>query len=205
MSAEKLRLGILASGSGTNLQSIIDACEAGTVDAQVSVIVSDNENAKALERARNHSIPAFSFSRKSFGSKKEFEGAMLACLKEHDVKLVCLAGYMRIVGTTLLEPYTGHMINIHPALLPSFPGLEGQRQAWEYGVKVTGCTVHFVDGKMDNGPIIGQVAVEVKEDDSAESLQKRILGQEHKLYPKCIQLIAEGKVKVEGRKVKIST
>ena len=201
MMTQKLKLGILASGSGTNLQSIIDACEAGTVDAQVCVVVSDNESAKALERARNKNIPAFSFSRKSFSSKNEFEGAMLACLKEHGVELVCLAGYMRIVGTTLLEPYTGHMINIHPALLPSFPGLEGQKQAWEYGVKVSGCTVHFVDDKMDNGPIIGQVAVEVKEGDTTEALQKRILEQEHKLYPRCIQLIAENRVRVDGRKV----
>lgn len=205
MTTQKLKLGVLASGSGTNLQSIIDACEAGTIDAQVCVVVSDNENAKALERARNHNIPAFSFTRKSFGSKKEFEDAMLKCLEEHGTELVCLAGYMRIVGATLLEPYAGHMINIHPALLPSFPGLEGQNQAWEYGVKVSGCTVHFVDDKMDNGPIIGQIAVDVREGDTAETLQKRILEQEHKLYPHCIQLIAKSKVKIEGRKVKVSS
>lgn len=201
---KKLQLGVLASGSGTNLQSIIDACEAGTINAEVCVVISDNENAKALERARNHNIPTFSFARKSFGSKKEFEGAMLKCLQEHGAQLVCLAGYMRIVGTTLLEPYAGCMINIHPALLPSFPGLEGQYQAWGYGVKVSGCTVHFVDDKMDHGPIIGQIAVDVKENDTAETLQKRILEQEHKLYPKCIQLIVEGKVRIDGRRVRIA-
>lgn len=201
MTKQKLKLGVLASGSGTNLQSIIDACEAGKLDARVCVVVSDREDAKALDRARNHDIPAFSVNRKSFGSKKEFETAILEKLEEHGTELVCLAGYMRIVGSTLLEPYAGHMINIHPALLPSFPGLEGQRQAWEYGVKVSGCTVHFVDDKMDHGPIIGQIAVEVKEDDTAETLQKRILEQEHKLYPKCIQLIVEGKVRINGRKV----
>jgi len=205
MTTKKLQLGILASGSGTNLQSIIDACEAGNVDAQVCVVVSDKEDAKALDRARNHNIPAFSFNRKSFESKKDFEAAMLKCLKDHGVELVCLAGYMRIVGKTLLEPYTDNMINIHPALLPAFPGLDGQRQAWEYGAKVAGCTVHYVDDKMDNGPIIGQVAVEVKEDDTVDTLQKRILEQEHKLYPRCIQLIAQGKVKIEGRRVKISS
>ena len=202
---QKLKLGILASGGGTNLQSIIDACEAGTINAEVCVVISNNENAKALERARNHNIPAFRFARKSFGSKKELEGAMLACFKEHGAQLVCLAGYMHIVGTTLLEPYAGCMINIHPALLPSFPGLEGQKQAWEYGVKVSGCTVHFVDDKMDHGPIIGQIAVDVKEDDTAETLQKRILEQEHKLYPRCIQLIAENKVRIDGRRVSLSS
>jgi len=204
ITTKKLQLGILASGSGTNLQSIIDACEAGNVDAQVCVVVSDKEDAKALDRARNHNIPAFSFNRKSFESKKDFEAAMLKCLKDHGVELVCLAGYMRIVGKTLLEPYTDNMINIHPALLPAFPGLDGQSQAFEYGVKIAGCTVHFVDDKMDNGPIIGQVAVEVKEDDTVDTLQKRILEQEHVLYPRCIQLIAEGKVRIDGRRVRVA-
>lgn len=201
MATKKLQLGVLASGSGTNLQSIIDACESGAIDARVCVVVSDKEDAKALDRARNHDIPAFCFNRKSFASKKEFEASILEKFGEHGTELVCLAGYMRIVGGTLLQPYAGKMINIHPALLPAFPGLDGQRQAWEYGVKVAGCTVHFVDDKMDNGPIIGQIAVEVQENDTVDTLQKRILKQEHKLYPRCIQLIAEGKVRIEGRKV----
>lgn len=200
-----LKLGVLVSGSGTNLQSIIDNCEAKKIDAQVSVVISDTPGVKALERAKNHNIPAKCIERKSFGSKKEYEQAILDTLNECGVELVCLAGYMRIVGSTLLEQYSGRMINIHPALLPSFPGLEGQKQAWEYGVKVSGCTVHFIDDLTDHGPIILQKAVELKEDDTVESLKERILKEEHKIYPEAIQLIAEDRIRIEGRRVRIST
>jgi phosphoribosylglycinamide formyltransferase-1 len=200
-----LKLGVLVSGSGTNLQSIIDNCKSGEINAQVSVVVSDTPGVKALERAQNHNIQAKCIERKSFGSKKEYEGAILDALNEAGVELVCLAGYMRIVGPTLLGAFNGRMINIHPALLPSFPGLEGQKQAWDYGVKIAGCTVHFVDELADHGPIIIQAAVDVKEDDTVETLKGRILKEEHRIYPQAIQLIAEDRIRVEGRRVYIST
>jgi phosphoribosylglycinamide formyltransferase-1 len=199
----KLKLGVLVSGSGTNLQAIVDACEAGEIAAAVAAVISDNPGVKALRRADDHNIPAFCFERKQFDSKKDYETAVLSALEKYGVDLVCLAGYMRIVGPTLLDRYRGRMINIHPALLPSFPGLEAQRQAWEYGVKVAGCTVHFVDELADHGPIIAQTAVEVTEGDTVETLQARILEQEHKLYPHAIGLIADKKVRIEGRRVEI--
>jgi len=198
-----LKLGVLVSGSGTNLQAIIDACETGSIDADVRLVISDTPGVKALERAKHHNIQAECIERKRFSSKKEYESAILDKLKAQDVQLVCLAGYMRIVGPTLLESYRDHMVNIHPALLPSFPGLEGQRQALDYGVKLAGCTVHFVDQLTDHGPIIVQAAVEVKEDDTLEALKERILKQEHRIYPLAIQLIAEGRIEIEGRKVRI--
>lgn len=198
-----LKLGVLVSGGGTNLQAIIDACEARAIDAKVAVVIGDTPGAKALERARNHGIPDLCFERKEFDSKNDYEDEIFNALEKHGVGLVCLAGYMRIVGPTLLDRYRGRMINIHPALLPSFPGLDAQRQAWEHGVKVAGCTVHFVDEIADHGPIIAQAAVEVAEDDTVETLRARILEQEHKLYPHVIGLIVEEKVRIEGRRVAI--
>lgn len=197
----KLKLGVLVSGGGSNLQAIIDASEAGKLDAEVLVVISDTPDVKALERASNHKIPSRCIQRNDFGSKDEFEQAILDELKRHEVELVCLAGFMRIIGPTLLEPYRGSMINIHPALLPSFPGLEAQRQAWDYGVKVSGCTVHFVDDLTDHGPIIAQTAVTVEEGDTWETLRDRILVEEHKLFPYAIQMIAEDRIGIEGRSV----
>ncbi len=199
-----LKLGVLASGSGTNLQAIIDACEGNLIGARVAVVISDVAEAQALERARRHDIPAIHVHRDDFPAKKEFERAILTALNDHGVELVCLAGYMRIVGPTLLKPFYNRMINIHPALLPAFPGLEAQRQAWEYGVKVAGCTVHFVDELTDHGPIIAQACVEVKEDDTPEDLRLRILAEEHRVYPQVIGWIADGKVAIDGRRVTIS-
>ena len=201
----KLSLGVLVSGSGTNLQAIIDACEAGAIDAKVRVVISDTPHVKALERAQNHNIPTSCIERKTFGSKNEYESAILQELESQGVELVCLAGYMRIVGHILLESYRDRMINIHPALLPSFPGLEGQRQAWEHGVKITGCTVHFVDELADHGPTIVQATVEVEESDTIETLKGRILKEEHRIYPYAIQLIAKDRVRIEGRRVHIGT
>jgi len=202
--ASKLTIGVLASGSGTNLQAIIDATETGRIDADVRVVISDVPEARALTRAREHGIPAIAIERKQSVSKSEFENRIVDAMKEHGVKLVCLAGYMRIVGKTMLSSFPNRIINIHPTLLPSFPGLEGQRQAFDYGAKVAGCTVHFVDELTDHGPIIKQAAVEVREDDTAETLQKRILAEEHRIYPEAIQLYAKGRLTVEGRRVRIA-
>jgi phosphoribosylglycinamide formyltransferase-1 len=199
----KLRLGVLASGRGSNLQSIMDAAAAGKIKAEVVAVISDNKDAFALERARKASIPALRVNPKNFGSKDEYERAIVKLLKEHDVQLVCLAGYMRIVGKVILDAFPNRVINIHPALLPSFPGLHGQQQAWEYGVKYSGCTVHFVDEGMDTGPIIIQAVVPVFDNDTADTLAARILEQEHMIYPEAIGLLAEGRLKLNGRKVLI--
>ena len=200
---QKLPLGVLVSGSGTNLQAIIDASESGRIDAEVKVVISDVPEARALERARKHNIPAVAIERKGFENKKAFESEIVKALGEHGAELVCLAGFMRIIGDTLLSAFSNRIINIHPALLPSFPGLDGQKQAFDYGVKVSGATVHFVDEKTDHGPIICQTAVEVFEDDTLEALKARILEQEHIIYPKAIQLIAEERVAIEGRRILI--
>jgi phosphoribosylglycinamide formyltransferase-1 len=197
----KLRLGVLASGRGSNLQSIMDAAAAEKIKAEVAAVISDNKEAFALERARKAGIPALHVNPKDFGSKAEYERAVLKLLKEHGVQLVCLAGYMRIVGRVILDAFPNMVINIHPALLPAFPGLHGQQQAWDYGVKYSGCTVHFVDEGMDTGPIIIQAVVPVYDDDTADTLAARILEQEHKIYPEAIGLMAEGRLKLSGRKV----
>ena len=199
----KIPIGVLVSGSGTNLQAIIDASESGKIDARVKVVISDVPDAKALDRARSHDIPAITIERKGFDSRDAFESEIATALKSHGTELVCLAGFMRIIGKTLLASFPDRLINIHPALLPSFPGLDGQRQAFDYGVKVSGATVHFVDEKADHGPIILQAAVEVREDDTVDTLKARILEQEHRIYSEAIQLIAEGRVSVEGRRVHI--
>lgn len=200
----KLRLGVLASGRGSNLQAIIDNIEAGKLDAEVAVVISDKPTAYALERAKNHRIPGKHINPGEFAGKEEYEKAVVECLKENRVELVVLAGYMRLVGKVLLEAFPNRIMNIHPALLPSFPGTHGQRDAVEYGVRFSGCTVHFVDEGMDTGPIILQAVVPVRQDDDEDSLAARILQEEHKLYSQAIQLYAEGRLKVEGRKVKIS-
>lgn len=199
----KLPLGVLVSGNGTNLQAIIDAQESGRIDAAVKVVVSDVPGAAALDRARRHGIDAVTVERKHFESRRAFEEAIVSALTARGVELVCLAGFMRIAGPALLAAFPRRIVNIHPALLPSFPGLDGQRQALEYGVKVSGATVHFVDEKTDHGPIIRQEAVAVREDDTVETLRARILEREHRIYPEAIQLIAEGRVSIEGRRVRI--
>ncbi|MCL6636078.1 MAG: phosphoribosylglycinamide formyltransferase [Peptococcaceae bacterium] len=200
---DKLRLGVLASGRGSNLQSIMDAADAGRIDAVVAVVISDNGGAYALERARQAGIPAAHVDPKAFSSKDEYERAIVDILKKHGAGLVCLAGYMRLVGRTMLKAFPNRILNIHPALLPSFPGLHGQQQAFDYGVKVSGCTVHFVDEGMDTGPIIIQAVVPVLDDDTADTLSARILEQEHRIYPEAVQLFARGRLKIEGRKVRI--
>lgn len=197
----KLRLGVLASGRGSNLQAIIDAAAGGELNAEVVVVISDQAEAYALERARRHGIPASFINPKSFAAKADYEKAIVEQLNRYGVELVCLAGYMRIVGATMLDAFPNRIMNIHPALLPAFPGLHGQEQAWRYGVKYSGCTVHFVDEGVDTGPIIIQAVVPVLDDDTAETLAARILEQEHIIYPEAIRRFAAGRLKIAGRKV----
>ena len=198
-----LRVAVLASGSGTNLQAIIDKSEKGELSAKVALVLSDVESAYALERTRKHNIPAVFVDRKRFSSKKEYEKEIVKNLKEYNVDLVLLAGYMKIVGRAIINEYRNKIMNIHPALLPSFPGLSAWRQAIDYGVKISGVTVHFVDEGIDTGPIILQEVVPVFDNDTPESLHQRIHQEEYKIYPRAIQLFAEGKLQIEGRKVRI--
>ncbi|MDW7732444.1 MAG: phosphoribosylglycinamide formyltransferase [Methanolobus sp.] len=193
-------IAVLVSGRGSNLQSVIDNIESGYIrNAAIKVVISDIEGAYALERARNHGIPAVFIDPSSFDKKPAFEREILSIFEDYEIGLVLLAGYMRIVGKEILGTYSNRIINIHPALLPSFKGLHGQQQAFDYGVKVSGCTVHFVDEGMDTGPIILQRCVPVLEGDTADTLAARILEQEHKIFPEAVKLFVEGKLKVEGR------
>lgn len=198
-----LRLAVLASGRGSNFLAIQKAIEAGLVNARVCILVSDKEQAPALRKAQEAGIETFYIDPKQYGSREAYESEIVAKLASLNIDLVVLAGYMRLVGKVLLDAYSLRMINIHPALLPSFTGLHAQRQAVDYGVKCSGCTVHFVDEGMDTGPIILQSVVPVYADDTEDSLSERILVEEHKSYPRAIQLIAEGKVYIEGRKVMV--
>ncbi|MFZ5595406.1 MAG: phosphoribosylglycinamide formyltransferase [Bacillota bacterium] len=196
-----LRVGVLASGRGSNLQAIIDASERGEIPATVAVAVSDKAGARALDRARKHGIPAVHINPGYYKDRDEYEGRVVLEMREYGVELVCLAGYMRLVGSTLLEAFPNRIMNIHPALLPSFKGLHAQKQAVDYGVRFSGCTVHFVDGGMDTGPVILQAVVPVHPDDGEDELSARILEQEHRIYPEAIRLFAEGRLSVEGRRV----
>lgn len=198
-----MKIGVLASGRGTNLQAIIEAIERGELHAQVAVVLSDHQEALALERARQHGIPAVFLDPKRHPSREAYDLAVAEELKRYQVEVVALAGYMRIVTPAFLARFPLRVVNIHPALLPSFPGVEAQRQAVEYGVKYSGCTVHFVDEGMDTGSIIAQAVVPVQDDDTAESLAERILKEEHRLYPYVLELMAQGRVEVRGRKVYI--
>jgi len=203
MGGNPLKLGVLVSGRGSNLQAIIDAIERGDLEAQVAVVISDKEDAFALERARKHGIEALFIDPKAYSSREEHEKVIGDELEKRGVGLICLAGYMRILSEYFVDRFRWRIINIHPALLPSFPGLHGQKQALDYGVKISGCTVHFVDEKTDHGPIIIQAAVPVLEDDNEDTLAARILEYEHKIYPRAIQLFAQGRLEIEGRKVKV--
>ncbi len=203
-----LKLGILVSGRGTNLQSILDGCATGTIPAQVAVVLSNRPSVQALDRARAAGVPALTVDYKSYGkwpqSKPRYEEDLVKVLQANHVELVVCAGYDRLAGDTLIGAFPGRIINIHPALLPSFPGLHAQRDALAYGVKVSGATVFFVDPTTDGGPVIVQEAVSVLEDDTEESLSQRILEAEHRILPAAITLIAEGRVRVEGRKVRVA-
>ncbi len=202
-SVEPLVIGVLASGRGSNLQSIIDAIEQGTLAARIGVVLSNKKQAPALERAEGHRIPAIFIDPSLYQDRSEYDGAIIQSLQRHHVALVVLAGYMRLLTHLLITQYPNRIINIHPSLLPAFPGMHAHRQALAYGVKVSGCTIHFVDEKVDHGPIIAQASVPVLDGDDEESLSERILLEEHRLLPKVLQLYADGKVRVDGRKVHI--
>ena len=198
-------LGVLISGRGSNLQAILDAIADGRLDARVGVVVSNEADAQGLERAEKAGVPKAVLSHKDYDSREAFDEALLKRLKEHDVDVVCLAGFMRILSPVLVRAFPNRVLNIHPSLLPAFIGLHAQRQAVEHGAKVSGCTVHLVDEELDHGPILLQAPVPVEEVDSEESLSARILEQEHKLYPVAIQLILDGRVRVDGRRALIQT
>jgi len=203
--ADLLKLGILISGNGSNLQSIIDHIEKGSLKATIKIVISNNPDAYGLTRAKKHGIPVVVLKNGDFINKEDFDLELINILKNNSVDLVILAGFMRVLTPTFLKAFPQKIMNIHPALLPSFPGIHGQKQALEYGVKLSGCTVHFVDEGVDTGPIIIQSAVPVHNDDTEETLAARILKEEHRIYPQAIQFFAEGKIEIKGRKVHIKT
>ena len=200
-----LKLGVLISGNGSNLQSVIDHIEKGSLKAIIKIVISNNPDAYGITRAKKHGIPVVILQNGDFQNKAAFDLELIRILKNNCVDLVILAGFMRIITPALLNAFPHKIMNIHPALLPSFPGIHGQKQALEYGVKLSGCTVHFVDEGVDTGPIIIQSAVQVFDDDTEETLAARILKEEHRIYPQAIQLFAEGKIEIKGRRVRINT
>ena len=202
----KLKLGVLGSGTGSNMQSIVDAVAAGTLDAEIKIVLADVADAKILDRARRHGIPCRYLDCAPWKTKLEgpAEDRCIEILKDADVDTVVLAGFMRIVKPKLLAAFPNRVINIHPALLPAFPGVHGWTQALDYGCKVAGVTVHFVDAGTDTGPILVQKAVPVMEDDTPETLHARIQEQEHIAYPEALRIIASGRYRVEGRRVRIT-
>ena len=198
-----LKIGVLASGRGSNFQSIITEIESERLKAEIVLLITDNTAAFAIERAKKHHIEYLVVLPKEYRSREDFFVKIAHELQKRNVELVVLAGFMRIVGKTLIDAFPNRIMNIHPALLPSFAGLHGQKQALDYGAKISGCTVHFVDEGMDTGPIIIQAAVPAFQNDTEETLSERILKYEHKIYPEAIRLFAEGKIAVNGRKVTI--
>jgi len=198
-----VRIAVLASGSGTNLERLARAVEDGEVPVEIALVVSDNHDAYALQRARDHRIPTAVFELEDYPDRPSFDRAIVKALKEARVSLVVLAGYMKLVGPEFVSAFRGRIMNIHPALLPSFPGEHGVEDALEHGVKVSGVTVHFVDEGLDTGPIIAQEAVPVLEGDDKESLLSRIHEAEYRLYPRAVRLFAEGRLLLEGRRVRV--
>ncbi|NTU71516.1 MAG: phosphoribosylglycinamide formyltransferase [Coriobacteriia bacterium] len=199
-----IRLGVLISGSGTNLQAIIDAIDAGRLDAQVGVVISNHASARGLDRARKHDIDAVFVDRGSFDSPRAYNAEIRDVLRNHGVDWVVMAGYMRLLGREVLDFFPNHVLNIHPAMLPSFPGANGIHDAWAYGVKVTGVTVHIANEVFDEGAIIAQEPVVIAEDDTIETLEAKIHAVEHEMYPRVLGWIADGRVEIIGRKVKIA-
>ncbi len=200
----KLRLGVLASGGGTNLQSLIDQCRAEQIDAEIVLVLSNNPTAGALQRAEHAGLKQTCINHRDFSDRQSYDQAVVAELLKAEVELVVLAGFMRIISEVFLAAFPQRIINIHPSLLPAFPGVHVQQKALAYGARFSGCTVHFVDGGVDTGPIIAQAVVPILTGDTEESLSARILQQEHKLYPHAIQLIAAGRVSIDGRLVQIA-
>jgi phosphoribosylglycinamide formyltransferase-1 len=197
----QVTIGVLISGGGTNLQAIIDAIESKKLDAKIAVVLSNRADAYGLVRAKNHGIATEVLDHKAFPAREDYDQAVVDILRGHGVELVVLAGFMRLLSPLFIKAYSNRIMNIHPALLPSFPGLHVQKRALEHGVRFAGCTVHFVNQECDEGPIIIQAAVPVFTDDTEEQLAARILKQEHRIYPRAIQLYAEGRLHVSGRRV----
>ena len=195
------RLGVLLSGRGSNFEAIADSVERGAIAAEVAVVISNNPNAAGLEKARARGIPAVCIPSKGL-EREAYDRLVAAELHQRRVDLVCLAGFLRLLSAYFVEQFPSRILNIHPALLPSFPGLEAQRQALEHGVRISGCTVHFVDEYVDAGPIVAQAAVEVKDDDTEATLAARILAQEHRIYTEAINLVLSGRFRIEGRRVR---
>ena len=198
-----VRIGVLVSGRGSNLQAIINAIKEGRLEADLRVVISDNPDAYALKRCEREGIKSKVISRSGFKSRQEFEKSLASALKGEEVELVVLAGFMRILKSAFLSRFPERVINIHPSLIPSFQGLNAQKRAVEFGVKVSGCTVHIVDSSVDGGPVIAQAVVPVLPEDDEESLSERILSYEHRILPQVIQWFSEGRVRVEGRRVLI--
>jgi phosphoribosylglycinamide formyltransferase-1 len=201
-----MKTGVLASGSGTNLQSLIDTWKRGDLrPAEIVVVGANIVGCLALDRAQKAGIDTFTLSHKAFATREDFDRALVAELRSHDVELVVLAGFMRVLTPAFLAVFPQRVINIHPALLPAFPGIHAQKQALDYGVKLAGCTVHFVDAGTDTGPIIAQAAVPVLPGDDEDSLRQRILAEEHRLLPAVVRAVASGQVSVEGRRVRLES
>lgn len=198
-----VKLGVLISGNGTNLQAIIDAVARGDLKAEIRLVISNRADAQGLERARRHQIQAITIDHRTFPSREDFDRALLAALRDRSVELVALAGFMRLLSPVMLDAFPGRIINIHNSLLPSFPGIHGPRDAIEYGVKIAGCTVFFVTAGVDVGPVIAQAAVPVLPGDDEQRLAARILAQEHRIFPRAIALFQQGRLEIRGRRVVI--
>ena len=194
------RIGVLISGRGSNLQALIDAISDGSLDATIAVVISNRPNAEGFERAKKAGIETLYINHKDYGSREEFDRAVVAELKRRDVVLVCLAGFMRLLSAEFVKAFPDSILNIHPSLLPAFAGLDGQTQAWEFGVKMSGATVHIVTPELDAGPIVLQAAVPVHHQDTPETLSDRILVEEHKIYPLAVGIVLDGGWRVEGRR-----
>ncbi|MGB4599374.1 MAG: phosphoribosylglycinamide formyltransferase [Trichlorobacter sp.] len=206
MADQTVAIGVLVSGNGSNFQAIVDALENGRItDGRIACLISNKADAYALERARKHNIPAIVLDHKGYPNRTAYDQALVALLKEHGVQLVVLAGFMRLLSPLMVEAFPHAIMNIHPALLPAFPGLDAQQQALEYGVRYSGCTVHFVDIGTDTGPVILQAVVPILAGDTVESLSQRIHGEEYRIYPEAVRLFCANRLRVEGRRVHIST
>jgi phosphoribosylglycinamide formyltransferase 1 len=197
----KRTIGVLISGRGSNLQAIIDAIADQRLDARIAVVISNRVDAPALARAERAGIETLCLDQKAFATRENYDRALVHELRARDVRLVCLAGFMRILGPAFLEAFPNGVLNIHPSLLPAFPGTDAQRQAWEHGVKIAGATVHFVTGELDGGPILLQAAVPVRDDDTPETLAARILLEEHRIYPEAVRIALNGAFRIDGRRV----
>jgi len=202
-SSQPCVIAVLVSGNGSNLQVIINRIESDELNARIACVISNNSDAFALTRAKSHNIPVVVLESNGFKGRREYDAALVSILQEHGVELVVLAGFMRILSDVMVDAFPNAIMNIHPALLPSFPGLHAQKQALDYGVKFSGCTVHLVDCGTDTGPIILQAVVPVKQDDTEESLSARIQAEEHRTFPEAIRLFVEGKILLDGRLVRI--